>query len=553
MEHHMNVGETSEENALVKRIDKSVHELPRSANECFIYKVHEGLRKGKPEAYEPVLVSIGPYHSQNPRLPAAMKQHKLRYLRSLLERLQVKSVNEYISLLQKLEVRARKCYLEPIDHLNSNDDFVEMMLLDGCFIIEYFYKILLYVDEDDPILKVNGMRAQICLDLILLENQLPYFVLSQLYDIFLSQLNAMTITAENQSPHNFLPEILKVLSISDMGHMAMSVFKIVLPKPHDNFIKGVGNNDTEDTKHLLHLLHILCAPSSSESSDDNNEVIDQNPPLFHLIHIPCFPSSKERTDEVIDHNRPLLDQNRPSSKSSYDDDEIRSLSHPVDIVSGSSSEGRTDEVKDQNRPSSEKGTPKNDHQDEILLQVRSVVELQEAGVEFKKASKTDSTVSLFDIKFRNGLMEIPSFYVEDSTDTLFRNLIAYEQHSPDVEYKYFTDFTVFMDRLITSEKDVEVLRLKEIVVNLLGDDKVVSELFNRLGDGVIFSSGSNFRYFKECSKVNDHCRENWNELKARLRRDYFNNPWASVSTLAAGLLLLLTIVQTIVALITLFT
>ncbi|KAK9282361.1 hypothetical protein L1049_005278 [Liquidambar formosana] len=202
-----------------------------------------------------------------------------------------------------------------------------------------------------------------------------------------------------------------------------------------------------------------------------------------------------------------------------------------------------------------------------------VVELQEAGVNFKKigevynpvnltkeenssaddaslpALKEEKNVSLFEIRFENGSMKVPCFKVEDSTETLFRNLIAYEQHSSDNNSKYFTDFVTFMDQLINSEKDVEILRRNRIIVNLLGDDKMVSDLFSSLNKGIIESR--EFYYRGLCQRVNKHCKQKTNRFRAILTRDYLSTPCATASTFAAALLLILTIAQTIMALISL--
>lgn len=72
----------------------------------------------------------------------------------------------------------------------------------------------------------------------------------------------------------------------------------------------------------------------------------------------------------------------------------------------------------------------------------NATELREAGVTFSKIGKIyrrlegyhnlgDNT-SLFDIKFENGVMTIPCFEVFDYTETILRNLVAYEQQSSDV-------------------------------------------------------------------------------------------------------------------------
>ncbi|WMV09357.1 hypothetical protein MTR67_002742 [Solanum verrucosum] len=91
----------------------------------------------------------------------------------------------------------------------------------------------------------------------------------------------------------------------------------------------------------------------------------------------------------------------------------------------------------------------------------NATELSEAGVSFNGGD----TTSLFDITFENGLMKIPYFEAFGYTKTFLRNFIAYEQQSYDVLPTYFSDYVTFMDHLIDSEKDVNLLRQKGIIEN----------------------------------------------------------------------------------------
>uniref|UniRef100_A0A0V0GNA9 Putative ovule protein n=1 Tax=Solanum chacoense TaxID=4108 RepID=A0A0V0GNA9_SOLCH len=96
-------------------------------------------------------------------------------------------------------------------------------------------------------------------------------------------------------------------------------------------------------------------------------------------------------------------------------------------------------------------------------------------------------------------MTIPCFLVIDGTETVLRNLIAYEQQSSDVDPKYFSDYTTFMNHLIDSDKDVNLLFQKGIIENWIGEDKEVATLFNKIGKGV--TTYSNFYYKEEIKKA----------------------------------------------------
>ncbi|KAL2229682.1 UNVERIFIED_CONTAM: hypothetical protein Sindi_1562600 [Sesamum indicum] len=60
-----------------------------------------------------------------------------------------------------------------------------MMLLDGCFIIELFlaYAIKSLRRRDDPCFSTNNRLFQLRCDLILFQNQIPFFILEQLFHL----------------------------------------------------------------------------------------------------------------------------------------------------------------------------------------------------------------------------------------------------------------------------------------------------------------------------------------------------------------------------------
>ncbi|XP_031407005.1 uncharacterized protein LOC116215432 isoform X2 [Punica granatum] len=149
-----------------------VHHQLRAANkevyEPHIFKVHHQLRAANKEVYEPVLVSIGPYyHDKRKSQLQYMEQHKLRYLQDLLKRKEEKEgptefdqIREYLGVLEELEDEARGYYADPIA-LEKNV-FLEMLLLDGCFIIELFRKAAWDQPEReaDPLFKADWVNAK---------------------------------------------------------------------------------------------------------------------------------------------------------------------------------------------------------------------------------------------------------------------------------------------------------------------------------------------------------------------------------------------------------
>lgn len=200
-----------DDNILVSSIKEKLEDI--SVSHC-ICKVPEKMRENNGEKYTPRLVSIGPLHHGKEHLKA-MEDHKWRYLNTLLSRkpnLEL-ILDKCVSALKGLENKVRKCYAENIDAFGS-DDLVKMMLVDGCFIIElllkYSFKGL--KRRDDPFFSKKSEFLKLRSDVILLENQIPFFILRQLFDIvpIPKQCNQTLIHLALVFLHKAIPEEIKI-------------------------------------------------------------------------------------------------------------------------------------------------------------------------------------------------------------------------------------------------------------------------------------------------------------------------------------------------------
>jgi hypothetical protein len=142
--------------------------------------VPNSFRKVRPEAYTPQLISIGPLHRGDERLKDK-EQQKLRYLKEFSERdgMDKKEIEDLLIIIQKNEARIRASYSENFSEITGSD-FIEMILLDALFIIE-FLKDSNDLQHDSESLK-PWMIFDIREDLMLLENQLPFFIIEEIYD-----------------------------------------------------------------------------------------------------------------------------------------------------------------------------------------------------------------------------------------------------------------------------------------------------------------------------------------------------------------------------------
>ncbi|XP_048140237.1 UPF0481 protein At3g47200-like [Rhodamnia argentea] len=165
-------------------------------------------------------------------------------------------------------------------------------------------------------------------------------------------------------------------------------------------------------------------------------------------------------------------------------------------------------------------------------------ELCEHGIQFKQSS----TDSLKEISFGSGVLRLPVIVVDDTTESMFLNLIAFECFHVEAGTEV-TSYICFMDNLINEAPDVALLRKKSIIENYMESDEAAAKLFNSLAKDVMLDPNGGLHGV--IKKVREYCKERRHEWRASLMHTHFRNPWVILSLFAAFLLFGLTIIQTI--------
>ncbi|XP_004308517.1 PREDICTED: UPF0481 protein At3g47200-like [Fragaria vesca subsp. vesca] len=165
-------------------------------DEWCIYRVPSKLRNVNKASYTPQLLSIGPFHYGSPEL-RDMESHKQKYYEKFLRRCS-KNEAELKSLVSQHQARILSCYAGTIE---CRGKFVNMILVDACFIIELF--ITDSETENHHILRSPWMRKAVETDLILFENQIPYYFLQELYDFAISNAEPNIAEDLTPDPHRF--------------------------------------------------------------------------------------------------------------------------------------------------------------------------------------------------------------------------------------------------------------------------------------------------------------------------------------------------------------
>ncbi|KAK6260906.1 hypothetical protein SCA6_015380 [Theobroma cacao] len=172
----------------------------------------------------------------------------------------------------------------------------------------------------------------------------------------------------------------------------------------------------------------------------------------------------------------------------------------------------------------------------------SAMMLREAGVKFE-AIRDNFNVSNLYVKFEKGVLQIPYMYVNYQSEIWIRNLIAFEQCHYSGE-AYFCSYIQLLDYLIDTDKDVDLLVKKGIFVNDMGSSAAVANMINNLMTGVVALSPC---YDKIGKDLNEYYDNSWNRTKATLKHVYFNNLWRGTATVAAFIVVVLTVTQTVLA------
>ncbi|OMO58368.1 hypothetical protein CCACVL1_25463 [Corchorus capsularis] len=264
-------------------MEAKINQRPKLLNEsagklcCCIFRLPKSLVLTNDKAYEPQIVSIGPYHHGKEQL-TMIQEHKWRFLRSFLSRLQgIISFSHLVQLIASHEETIRESYSEFIN-LNSRQ-LIEMMILDGCFIIELFYKVFRSDPSDDrePILSMAWILPFIARDFLKLENQIPFFVLEILF----------------QQTRSFLGENIPSLKILTMGF-----FNNVIGRP----FQVLQRYEHLTGKHILDLFRLSLIPKHLHHKKLNHGNVSQiqTAEKLHLVGIQFEPIRENISDSFLD-------------------------------------------------------------------------------------------------------------------------------------------------------------------------------------------------------------------------------------------------------------
>ncbi|XP_024978792.1 putative UPF0481 protein At3g02645 isoform X2 [Cynara cardunculus var. scolymus] len=381
--------------------------------------------------------------------------------------------------------RIKACYGNGMKSY-SDDQITRMMVMDGCFILEFIYKLLKHKFDEEMVIEPISMAF----DLVLLENQIPFLVLEHIFECTSSR---------------FQPEVASLNALIILG---------LIPALGFLDLKCKKNKVFDGTDHILGFIHEcyrplpLCDKLPSDSFE--NRILG----FIQDCYRPLCDAVKKAVEKIQTPDLGI-DVNAQSSE----DFEIDLSSNSDKFYSAVELDRSGVNFKPHHQPS-----PKN-----------------------KKDGKWSMDIELtFPLCFwcrpwAKPTLRMPVMRIHNYTELVFRNLIAYEQLSPGSVCHYVTSYAIAMDRLIDNHEDVARLVKSQVLINTIGSNEEAAKLINDLRKEI---SSPHFFYVQVWKEMNGYHDRVVPRNIAKLRRTYFSNPWSSIALFAGIFLFLFTLVQT---------
>lgn len=503
---------------------------------CLIPRIHEHIRMIDRDSYEPLILSIGPYHNGSSAL-SFMERKKWNCLDYILKLNCQKGLKDYLTIINRLEKRARSCYSGDIK-MNKRK-FLQTLLLDGCFVLVSLsqYNEFLWPDSlryipspsNDKTFegalsfgdhqKVTGRNEsqqvnkgkQSAMKSTQLDHDRHSMEEYSISDIELSS----EISGQYQDPSQQIGQWYDMFVPHDLLLLENQISLFVIQGIHEIVVSKLASKLTTTTALRRSIVQCIeqfvpCYPKAIRESNRPKD-FDH---LLHLCHMYVRPSPNQ--DEHHGHTGHHI---RHFLQLGWDYLHLTYKQEAANL-----------------------GSSQNGH---FPYRWRRASQYHEAGIEFRRRAYSESNRhSLLDIKLRDAVLEIPFLLVDESTSFLFRNFVALEQTCPKVGNDV-TAYVIFMAKLMNMPDDVALLARKGIIAHHLRTDRDVSQLFTKLTKGVVFDFYGNYYLMPLSLALEAHYQNRLHRWIAWLKHNHLSNPWLAVAGLAGVIVLFCTVAQTV--------
>ncbi|XP_068304108.1 putative UPF0481 protein At3g02645 [Pyrus communis] len=498
-----------------------------------IFNVPKTLLAIDPHSYTPQEVAIGPYHYFRPEL-YEMERYKVAAAKRTQKNLQCLKFQNLVDQLIRFEPWIRACYNK---YLNFNGETLGwMMAIDASFLLEMlqFYgakegKILTRVSSKmSRLVDYSGRNSAhhaILRDLVMLENQIPLFVLRKMLEFQFQSLETadeMLLSmlmglCKELSPFKMKDEDVSKIKVSECAHLLDFLYQLITPKLErrpseivEAEDQGEGADEDKDSK-------------STKSPNYVKQFLEEVWKLLSKLN-----KGPVRLLKKILVSRPIkvifrLPWTILSSLPGF-----ALLKQPFAYLFSS-------QDKEEIKPENESSVNIPPLVEEITIP--SVSDLMEAGVRFVPTKGCISSIS-FDPK--TVTLYLPATSLDVNAEVILRNLVAYEASNAS-EQLVFTRYTEMMNGIIDTKEDAKLLREKGIILNRLKSDEEVANLFNGMSKSIRLTKVPFLD--QAIDDVNKYYNCRWKVKMAKFFKVYVVGCWPILSLLAAVFLLLLMTLQ----------
>ncbi|XP_059639279.1 putative UPF0481 protein At3g02645 [Cornus florida] len=502
-----------------------------------IFNVPKTLMASDPDSYIPQEVALGPYHYWRPEL-YEMQRYKLAAAKRIQKQLQCLKFQNLVNQLIELELRIRASYHKYLDF--NGETLAWMMAVDASFMLEFLQiyalkegKTLTRISSRiSHLVDISGSKSAhnaILRDMVMLENQIPLFLLRKMLEFqFLSlelsddMLQSMFMGLSKEiSPFKMMEELPNV-QVSKCSHLLDFLYHLIVPKlelDHQSSEITEVHENQEDAKkgeedsfgkssHVKQILEVIWNLFSKLNKGPVRllkRVIFSKPvkvilklPLTIVSNLPGISVLKQPIELFFSHRK---EGGKPENESSNSTDNISKAPLVEEIT------------------------------------IPSITELFKAGVHLLPTNGSISTIS-FDAK--KVTLYLPTVSLDVNTETVFRNLVAYEACNASGPL-VFTRYTELMNGIVDNEEDAKLLREKGIILNHLKSEKGVANLWNGMSKSVRLTKVPFLD--KVIEDVNKYYNGRWKVRVGKFMKSYVFGSWRILTLLAAVLLLLMMALQ----------
>ncbi|KAK4488870.1 hypothetical protein RD792_004660 [Penstemon davidsonii] len=504
-----------------------------------IFAIPKTLMLNDPNSFIPHQVAIGPYHHLRLEL-YDMERYKISAAKRNLKELQNHLKFEHlVDHLMKHELRIRATYHRPLNF--KGETLAWMMAVDTFFLFEFLQvcgvkegKVLTRVPSRlSHLLDASGNKTvcnAIMTDIMMLENQIPLFVVRMMLESLFSSLefadqlllDLFIGLSKELSPFKTVQGSQKI-EVRDSAHFLDFLYKFIVPKLeivpveileiHEDEGEAKGTEDNISLAKPSHLRQLLDEVWKILSRLEERPVqlikrILFSKPLKVLVKLPWTIITKI----------PI----------------IKMLKGPVEHMF--SALVQDNENKDGNK----EGSSSNNVNKSPLLEeitIPSVTQLREVGVHFLPTNEGIMSIH-FDEKARK--FYIPIINLDVNSEVVLRNLVAYEACSASGPL-VLSRYTELMNGIIDTDVDAKFLCEKGIIINHLKCEKEVANLWNGMSKSIRLTKVPSLD--KVIKDVNKYYDGRWKVKFGKFMKKYVFGSWKFLTFLATIMLLLLTSLQ----------